>query len=483
MSKLAPARRAALDVLCACRRRSAHARELLRSSEAVEALDPRDRALATRLVLGCVGALGALDAALDTYLKKLSKVEPRVRDALRIAAFELMYLSTDSAVCVSQGVELVRSVLPQAAGMANAVLRRVGENERPRVAAARERLRAGDVDEESLALAGGLPVWLAHEYLVSMGVGKAAELALGATEAAPVFVAANTVKHGLGETEELLVKAGLEPESLPLPGAFALAAPANLARSGLVGEADVLPADLSSQLVSHIAAVGLGGSLLEVGQGRGTKSVLLAAIACRMGEAASIVACEVDETKVRISKERMEAAGVAGDVECFCLDGRELSSEGAPEAVHGEFDAVFIDAPCSGTGTLRRHPEIAWSLTPEALDITNADSLPALQLALLQAAALHVRGGGTLTYATCSPLIQEDEAVIQAFLACEEGSAFEVASIEAAPGFAAAGEAGRDLILDGVQTDGTWRATGAFGSDYHFAVRLIKEQKGLPPTL
>ena len=102
---------------------------------------------------------------------------------------------------------------------------------------------------------------------------------------------------------------------------------------------------------------------------------------------------------------------------------------------------------------------------------------------MLQAAAPCARSGGALTYATCSPLIQEDEAVIQAFLASEEGSAFEVASIEAAPGLAAAGEAGRDLIMQGVQADGTWRATGAFGSDCHFAARLIKEQKGLPPTL
>ena len=478
MAKLAPARRAALDVLSMCRRRNARARDLLRSSSMVDDLDPLDRALTTRLVLGTVGATGTLDATIDAYLKAPSKVEPRVRDALRLAAFELMYLSTAPAVCVSQGVELVRCVLPQAAGMANAILRRISERDRQEVALARGRLLAGDVDVESLSLVGGLPPWLAGELLDSMGPAQATELALGATEPAPVFVAANTVKHTAEEAFALLENAGLEPIAQPIPSSFALATPANLARSGLVGKADVLPCDLSSQLVAHIAAVGPTRSLLEVGQGRGTKSVLLACIARRIGGAARIVSCEVDEAKVRISRARMAQAGVADDVECLCMDARTLSWDTAPEAVQGEFDAVFIDAPCSGVGTLRRHPEITWSLEREKLNPTDASSLPALQRALLAAAAPHVRLGGALVYATCSPLIQEDEGVVQGFLSSQLGQAFKMDRIERAPGLVAAGDTGRSFILEGVQSDGCWRSTGALGSDYHFAVRLIRRRNG-----
>lgn len=476
MSKLAPARRAALDVMVACRRRGGRARDLLRNSSIVEALEPRDRALTTRLVLGCVGTLGALDAAINVHAHAASKIEPLVRDALRLAAFETMFLSTEPAVSVSQGVELVRCVVPNAAGMANAVLRRISEMERAQVAAARERLNTGDIDDVTVACAGGMPLWLAHEFIQSMGPEQASELALGVTEPAPIFVAANSVNHSYSEVEGLLEEAGLEPVAQPLPGAYVLATPANLARSGFVGRCVVLPCDLSSQLVAHIAAVGPTRRLLEIGQGRGTKSVLMAAISRRIGGSAHIVSCEVDEGKVRISRARMEAAGVDEDVECIQLDARMLDFDSAPDAVKGEFDAVFIDAPCTGVGTLRRHPEITWSVTEDKLDPTNVESLPALQRALLRAAASHVRLGGALIYATCSPLLQEDEAVVQAFLSSEEGSRFRVDRIGRAPGLAVAGDTGRALILEGVQSDGCWRSTGALGSDYHFAVRLIRRK-------
>lgn len=477
MAKLAPARRAALDVLATCRRRDSFARDVLRGSSTVDALDPRDRALATRLVLGTVGALGALDAAIDSYAKTPSKIEPRVRDALRLAAYELMYLSTADAVGVSQGVELARRVLPQAAGMANAILRRIAQNDRPAVAAARAKLLSLEVEPNALALVGGLPLWLAERLMDSLGPAQAADFALGMSEPAPVFVAANTVKHAADDAFALLEDAGLEPIALPLPGAFKLGLPADLARSGLVGQADVMPCDLSSQAVAHIAAVGPHERLLEVGQGRGTKSILMAGIARRLGGPAEIVSCEVDEGKVRIAKARMAQAGVSGDVECLCLDASELSGGNACEAVQKEFDAVFIDAPCSGAGTLRRHPEITWSLTQDKLDASISSSLPALQLALLKAAATRVRPEGSLTYATCSPLIEEDEGVIKGFLASEAGRAFEIEGLECACGLAAAGDAGRALILEGLRESGFWRSTGALGSDLHFAARLIRRSR------
>lgn len=476
MAKLAPARRAALDLLVACRRRGARARDLLRTSPIMDGLEARDRALTTRLVLGTVGAQGTLDAAIDAHVRSASKLEPRVRDALRIASFELMYLSTAPAVVVSQGVELVRCVVPQAAGMANAVLRRIAEGERTEVEAARGHLHSGEVDEENVALAGGIPLWLAREFIASLGPDQAAELALGNTEAAPVFVATNTVKLTPGEAFAILDEAGFEPVSQPLPGAFVLAAPAGFAKSGLVGQGSVLPCDLSSQLVAHIAAVSPTRRLLEIGQGRGTKSVLMAGITRRIGTPATIVACDNDETKVRISQARMKQAGVSEDVTCLRLDARTLGWESAPEAVSGEFDTVFIDAPCSGVGTLRRHPEITWSLDPALLDPGSASSLPALQQALLTASSSRVRLGGALVYATCSPLIQEDEAVVQAFLSSEVGRAFKVDRIDRAPGLAVAGETGKALILEGVRSDGCWHSTGALGSDYHFAVRLIRRR-------
>ncbi|MDO4850062.1 MAG: transcription antitermination factor NusB [Coriobacteriia bacterium] len=410
-TRLAPARRTALKLFSECRRREARARDLLRESPAMEALDPRDRALATRLVLGAVAARGELDRVVNGHLRARSALEPRVRDALRVAAFEVLYLDTPAQVAVSQGVELVRSASKRAAGLGNAVLRRVADEDAPALAAARRRLASGAVAVDDLRRAGALPEWLAARVLEDLGAEGAVAYASSALEQLCASVATNLAKRSAEETRGLLADAGCEPSEGPVPGSFVLGRPAALNATGLVAACDVLPCDLAAQEV--VASIGATPSdqVLEVGQGRGTKSILLAA------PGATLVSVEVDAKKSALAARRMEAAGVASRVTCVCDDGRELGR------VEGSFDVVFVDAPCSGTGTLSRHPEIAWSLREDAVP-----GLAALQLGILRAAAARVRAGGRLAYSTCSVLREEDEAVVVAFLASPEGAGFRLAS-------------------------------------------------------
>lgn len=410
-AKLAPARRAALKLFSECRRREARARDLLREAPAMAELDPRDRALATRLVLGAIAARGEVDRVVTSHLRARSALEPLVRDALRIAAFEILYLDTPAQVAVSQGVELVRCASRRAAGLGNAVLRRVAEEDAPALGAVRVRVESGDFTAADLQRVGGLPEWLAERALADLGSEAAAAYAAGALEPACASVAANTAKHGVDECRALLAEVGCEPELGPVAGSFVLGRPSALAPSGLVGSCDVLPCDLAAQDVVASLGVRAGERVLEVGQGRGTKSVLMAAAGARL------TSVEVDAKKCALAAARMEAAGVGGRVECVCDDGRELAR------VDGAFDLVFVDAPCSGAGTLSRHPEIAWSLKEGDL----AD-LAGLQLQILRRAATRVAGGGRLAYSTCSILRQEDEDVVDAFLASPEGSRFRLAS-------------------------------------------------------
>lgn len=411
--RLAAARRAALKLFAECRRREARARDVLRDSAAVAALDPRDRALATRLVLGTVVARGELDRVVTSHLKARSKLEPLVRDALRIAAFELLYLDTPDEVAVSQGVELVRFASRRAAGLANAVLRRVAEEDEPALADARARLDSGAFEVVDLQRVGGLPTWLARRVLADRGAADAAAYAHRALEPAGPAVAANLAKRGADECSDLLSQAGCEPVAGPVRGSFVLGRQAALAGSGLVGSCDVLPCDLAAQSVvaDVLAFAGPGPRVLEVGQGRGTKSVLLAA------GASSLVSVEVDPHKSELAARRMAAAGVADRVECVCDDGRSLGK------VEGEFDLVFVDAPCSGTGTLSRHPEIAWSLKEASIE-----ELAGLQLQILRTSARRVAPCGSLAYSTCSVLRTEDEDAVAAFLASGEGVGFTLAS-------------------------------------------------------
>lgn len=410
-AKLAPARRAALKLFSECRRREARARDLLREAPAMAELDPRDRALATRLVLGAIAARGEVDRVVTSHLRARSALEPLVRDALRIAAFEILYLDTPAQVAVSQGVELVRCASRRAAGLGNAVLRRVAEEDAPALGVVRVRVESGDFTAADLQRVGGLPEWLAERALADLGSEAAAAYAAGALEPTCASVAANTAKHGVDECRALLAEVGCEPELGPVAGSFVLGRPSALAPSGLVGSCDVLPCDLAAQDVVASLGVRAGERVLEVGQGRGTKSVLMAAAGARL------TSVEVDAKKCTLAAARMEAAGVGGRVECVCDDGRELAR------VDGAFDLVFVDAPCSGAGTLSRHPEIAWSLKEGDL----AD-LAGLQLQILRRAATRVASGGRLAYSTCSILRQEDEDVVDAFLASPEGASFRLAS-------------------------------------------------------
>lgn len=411
MTRLSPARRAALRVLVDAERGDRYVRDAFNADAHIAELDARDRGLALRLALGVTATSGCLDEALNAYITKPKKVAPRVRWALRIAAFELLYLGTPAEVAVSQGVELVRSCARSAAGLANAVLRRVASGRDAYLA-------AEDADSEErelvrLARSGGLPVWLVRAVVEARGGDAARELVAAELEPAPLAVCVNPRVTSL----ESVGGAACE-----LPGCLSdVDGPALLA-SGALERADAVVSDLNAQAVAHLAA--RSGSLLEIGAGRGTKSFVIAAACRRAGVAHEHVAVELSEGKCALNRERLAAAGLDAGVTVFAGDACDLDSVLLPlDEAAGErrlFDTVLVDAPCSGTGTMRRHPEIPWRLDPQDA----LYGLPELQLRMLTEAARRVAPGGRLIYATCSVLAAENEDVVSTFLSSAEGKRF-----------------------------------------------------------
>lgn len=470
MTTLSPARKAAATLLGECRRRKGRIRDIARDSSAAVGLSPQDRALAYRLALGVTSSSALLDKLVDAHVRRPSSLEPRVRDALRMATFELCYLETPSAVAVSQGVELVRSVAPRAAGLANAVLRRVSEEDVPRIAQARVRVDEGGSEVDDLVLVSGLAHWLVERVHRERGAAFARSLCQAQLEPAPVFVAANGFANDADGLEGLLVGQGMQPVGLAgLPGSFVLGDPSPLANSGLMERVALVVADVSAQLVCRIAAPEEPSALLEVGQGRGTKSILLAAsLGCV--HPSHVVGVDSVSYKVRVSRRRMREAGLANVVSCHELDARTLDGEDLPDELRGRFATVLVDAPCSGSGTMRRHPEIA-----STLGESDVRELAELQLQILTAASARVEVGGTLVYATCSVLRAEDEDVVGAFLASDAGRGFELASVADAPA-CSANEQLRGLVLSHQSAEGhllTMPHVG--GGDGHFCVRLIRK--------
>ena len=369
MSQAAPARRAALAAVSDARRRDGRIRDIIRTHAAFGGLSDVDRALATRLAVGAVAARDLTDELIAAHLKRPSSLEPRVADALRISAFELLFLDTPEEVAVSQGVELVRTVAPRAAGLANAVLRAVS----------------------------ALPLWLLDRIRADRGDEAAAGLARANLEPAPIYVYAPDVRP----------IAPFEPQETDVADVYGLADPSGLYGSGLVQSGSVVVSDLAAQRICALVAGLSPRTILEVGQGSATKSLILA----RRCDA-RITAIDVLPSKVAAARKRIARAGLGGRVTSTVLDGCRLSEKNLPSELDGLFDCVLLDAPCSGTGTMRRHPEIASTLTPEGVS-----ELAQLQARLLTAAASRVAPGGHLVYATCSVLAEEKECVVDAFLA------------------------------------------------------------------
>ena len=472
MAKLAPARAAALDLAAQCRRKHARMRDFLRTSHRMDVLGEKDRALAMRLLLGSVSAVGELDRVLASYLPKRRHLEPKLRDALRLAAFEILYLHTPKHVAVSQGVEMARRASAQATGLANAILRRIATDVSPRVDEACARLRAGSDERllEDLAHVSGQPDWLCQKLVASMGISVATPLLLHVLEPAPVYVA---LREGLSHD----VLSAFVPHASVAPQSFFLESPAGLAASDLVARAKALPADISSQLVALLALSGREKTLLEIGQGRGTKTILLLQNAALLNHALHITAIDIDPQKVETARKRLVEAAVDNQVTSVVFNAAKLGAREASGELPGElahtFDTVFIDAPCSGAGTLQRHPEIGWSLDEDA--VCSDGILPKVQKDILVAASGKVAAHGTLVYATCSPLYEEDEAVVEAFLATEEGSSFEPEDITKSAAFGLLSDAGKRVVQK-AQTKTGYAHFGyhpdVLDADQHFLVKL-----------
>ncbi len=409
-SRLSESRRAALRTLAVARERKAYVRELLNSRAGVEGrsgLSERDAAFAERLALGVAATYGTLDEAIDRHVRRPQVLDPEVRDALRISAFELLFLGKEPRVAVSQGVELVRSQAKSASGLANAVLRRVAEE-------------ADAFMAESRAHRYGLPRWLCDRVTDDLGDAALDEFGRAGLTQAPTYLA--SVPQWIPDEEAVQAFAdnGVAVCAAgSVPGAWRASSPRLAVTCPLVTGEDVrsIVTDYGAQVVAYLAAPAPGERMLEVGSGRGTKTILMAGHTHRRGGAARTWALDVHEGRSQVAARRLERARVEG-VEQVMGDARDLDSvPGLPAA----FERILLDAPCSGTGTLRRHPEITWSLTPEGVD-----ELARSQARMLASCAERLSPGGVITYATCSVLCEEDEDVVDAFLDSELGSRFEV---------------------------------------------------------
>jgi 16S rRNA (cytosine967-C5)-methyltransferase len=396
-----PARKIAFDVLLRVEAGGAYASRALDAGLAQRgALDPRDAGLATELVYGTLRRALSLDAALAPHSRRpIAALDAAARVALRLGAYQLLHLRTPAHAAVGETVALAKTVdHGRAAGFVNAVLRALSRAPALPEPPALERDPAGHV-----AAAEALPRWLAEEWVAWLGADEALALARAMNAPAPLAVRSP-------DRDALLERArasGLEaapaprsPEGVLLSGASV----ADLARA-----ANGLPfqvQDEAAQLVTLFAAGELRGRrarVLDACAAPGGKAFQLAEM---LAPGSEVVAVEIHPRKADSLAREAARRGLA--LRVVCAD----AARPLPGIEEASFDAVLVDAPCAGLGTLRRHPELKLRRSAEDLP-----RMATLQRELLQASARYARPGAPVTYSVCSLSRAEGPELTAAMLA------------------------------------------------------------------
>jgi len=263
-----------------------------------------------------------------------------------------------------------------------------------------------DLADAPPSVAGDYPEWLDASMARVFGDARAEEGA-ALSERAPTDLRVNTLKTDPERALKALAPFDAQPPGLS-PNALRVAAPAAAERSGAVeaipqfGKGWFEVQDLGSQLAAAAAGDVKGQQVLDLCAGGGGKTLALAAAMANTGQ---IYAYDSDARRLTDTVRRGERAGVRN------LQVRTPLNKDPLKGLEGRMDVVFIDAPCTGTGSWRRHPDTKWRLTPDALDRRLKD-----QDVVLDEGAGFVKPGGRMVYVTCSVLPEEDEDRVAAFL-------------------------------------------------------------------
>ncbi|KIG17215.1 16S rRNA (cytosine(967)-C(5))-methyltransferase [Enhygromyxa salina] len=417
-------RRVAVRILREIEQRQGFSNRIL--SEQLERhpeLERRDRGLITMLVYGVLRHRGRLDKLIDSFADKPKKVKGELRMILRVAAFELVELERPLGIANAEAGKLARRIDPHGrlSGMITAILHMI-DRDWPIMDVA---LSDGHVLD---ALTGrwSLPRWLAARWLAEIGPEQALARARALSVPPTVDLRVDIHRSGADSLRELLraeqpklefiavpEPAGDQPQCLRVRGGGDLF-------YGPAFEAGLFSIQsLGSQQAVRALAPQAGERVLDACAGMGTKTIQIAE---HMGRRGSIVAVDSSGERLAELDAGRERAGLDGELTLEIIEaelGGALPDHAQAVLRADSFDAVLLDAPCTGLGNLGRHPELRWTAVE-----SNIGDRAALQATLLRWSASLVRPGGRLVYAVCSLEPEEGEAIVAEFCSSDAGQAF-----------------------------------------------------------
>ncbi|MCL6636518.1 MAG: 16S rRNA (cytosine(967)-C(5))-methyltransferase RsmB [Alicyclobacillus sp.] len=407
---ISPARRCAWQALCNMAQRQQYANAALQHVLRSAALSERDKALCTELVYGTVQRQRTLDALLAEHSRRpLTRLEPPVLALLRMTAYQLVFLDRIPAyAAVDDAVELAKQSRPRAAGFVNAVLRAWLRDPRPARARLQELVARTGAWAEQMGLLHSYPTWLVEAWERQFGRARTEAMLISCNQPPVLGVRVNPLR---ATREQALVRvqtaagAAAATASPVAPWGLRLHRGLDVEAWDLYREGWVTVQDEGSMLVAPLVSPSPSAVVLDMCAGLGTKATHLAELQADRGQ---VWACDVYGHKLRNMQTAARRLGLTS-LKPLLTDARSLPQR---PGWSGRFDAVLLDAPCSGLGVLRRRPDIRWRRTPADLA-----SLQTLQAELLRAAALLVRPGGVVVYATCTLLAEENEVQLAHLLA------------------------------------------------------------------
>ena len=342
-------------------------------------LSERDRGFVTELVYGTLRNRARCDGAIRrTSDRPITEIDPKVLEVLRLAAYQILFLSSPAHAAVNESVELTKVVAGKSsAGFVNAVSRRIAE--------------LGDYSLEGLEEEYSHPTWMINAFQDALKDETKLRLQLEADNKAQS--ATLIAWPGRSTVDELIDLGGVRIER----GENAVRFSGNPGSLAAIRERRAGVQEVGSQLVVERFFETDTGDLrwLDLCAGPGGKAAYLDSL-IRSGE---FIANEISNERAKL----VQQVVLRGKVTSF--DGTRI-----PESL-GDFDRILIDAPCTGIGALRRRPEIKWRRTPSDLQ-----ELVLLQTKLLESAAKHLKLGGIIGYATCSPHLAETKWQLRDFL-------------------------------------------------------------------
>lgn len=354
-----------------------------------------DRGLATELAYGVLRQRGRIDRAIEALAPRgTASLSPALRAALRVATYQILFLDrVPSHAAVDDAVSAARKIGgPKIAGFANGLLRRLARDGEPALPDRRDLVA-------HLEASTSTPRWILAELEAAVGADELEAAATALAAVPPVW--GRRTRRATGAL--LVGEPGQAVASNLVPGAVRIEGLGSPEDSPSFQRGEWTVQDLGAQLVALLAAPSPGQRVLDACAGVGGKSVHLAELA---DDRATIDAVDLSRRKLDLLADSVRRLGLSsvtphqGDVLVL------------PDALASRYDLAVLDAPCSGLGVLRRHPEAKWRLGADA-----PAAMAGPQRAMLDAVAARVAPGGALVYSVCTFAVAEGAAQARDFLA------------------------------------------------------------------